>query len=216
MKASDRAYAALRRDIVAWALPPGSVLGEVEQAERLGVSRTPLREALSRLAADGLAVSQRGRGVVVSDVSLDHVDDLFSLRRALEVEAARSAARTGNPAIFNELARRFDAAAETLSAAAERDGYYGLAGELDAAIEDAASNAYLAQALQGLRVHLARLRRLSHDAPARLRASAREHAQIARAVASGDPGLASAATLLHLHNSLEHIRSHALPKEASA
>ncbi|HXD29084.1 MAG TPA: GntR family transcriptional regulator [Arthrobacter sp.] len=216
MKASDKAYAALRQDIVSWALPPGTVLGEVEQAERLGVSRTPLREALSRLAADGLAVAQRGRGVVVSDVSLDHVDDLFSLRRALEVEAARSAARTGDPEEFEDLARDFDAAAEALDAPAERDAYYALAGRLDAAIEHAAANAYLTQALHGLRVHLARLRRLSHDAPDRLRESAREHAQIARAIATGDPGLAAAATMLHLHHSLDHIRSHALPKEATA
>lgn len=216
MKASDRAYSALRRDIVSWALPPGTVLGEVEQSERLGVSRTPLREALSRLTADGLAVAQRGRGVVVSDVSLDHVDDLFSLRRALETEAARSAAQAGQPAAFRDLAERFDTASEALDESTDRDTYYLLAGELDTAIEDSAANAYLGQALNGLRVHLARLRRLSHDDPARLRASAREHAQIARAIASGDPGLAAAATMLHLHNSLDHIRTHAPAKEATA
>lgn len=130
MKASDKAYAALRRDIVAWALPPGTVLGEVEQAERLGVSRTPLREALSRLTADGLAVAQRGRGVVVSDVSLDHVDDLFALRRALETEAARGAALAGRPGPFQELAQRFDDASQALASAIERTDYYQLAGEL--------------------------------------------------------------------------------------
>lgn len=216
MKASDKAYAALRRDIVAWALPPGTVLGEVEQAERLGVSRTPLREALSRLTADGLAVAQRGRGVVVSDVSLDHVDDLFALRRALETEAARGAALAGRPGPFQELAQRFDDASQALASAIERTDYYQLAGELDQAIDDSAANPYLCQALTGLRVHLARLRRLSHDDPQRLRASAREHAQLARAIASGDPTLAAAATVLHLHNSLDHIRSHALPKEAIA
>lgn len=216
MKASDKAYAALRRDIVSWALPPGTVLGEVEQAERLGVSRTPLREALSRLTADGLAVAQRGRGVLVSDVSLDHVDDLFALRRALESEAARGAALAGRPGPFRELAERFDAASEALEPTSDRNDYYQLAGELDQAIDESAANPYLRQALTGLRVHLARLRRLSHDDPQRLRASAREHAQLARAIASGDPGLAAAATVLHLHNSLDHIRSHALPKEATA
>ena len=54
MRASERAYAALREDIVEWRLPPGTLLAEVEQAERLGVSRTPLREALGRLTAEGL------------------------------------------------------------------------------------------------------------------------------------------------------------------
>src|SRR5690606_23152034 len=100
MRASDKAYEELRTDIVEWRLRPGAVLGEVEQAERLGVSRTPLREALARLVADGLAVQQRGRGAVVSDVSLEHVDDLFALRRALEIESARIAARRADPAVF--------------------------------------------------------------------------------------------------------------------
>jgi DNA-binding GntR family transcriptional regulator len=65
-------------------LPPGTVLAEVEQSdERLGVSRTPLREALGRLTAEGLPAPQRGRGVVVTEISLDQADELFELREAL-------------------------------------------------------------------------------------------------------------------------------------
>ncbi|MGJ9404013.1 GntR family transcriptional regulator [Arthrobacter sp. KK5.5] len=216
MRASDKAYGELRRDIVEWRLPPGTVLGEVEQAERLGVSRTPLREALSRLTADGLAVQQRGRGAVVSDVSLEHVDDLFALRRALEVESARIAARSGATDPFIALSRRFAAAATPSgekTVDAPRENYYRLASELDAAIDDAVRNPYLEQALRGLRVHLARVRRLAQDDPARLRASAGEHAAIARSIAAGDPDLAAAATMLHLQHSLDHIKSHAPTRE---
>ena len=75
--------AALREDIIEWRLPPGTVLGEVEQAERLGVSRTPLREALGRLTAEGLTRTAGGRGVVVTDISLEHIDELFELRETL-------------------------------------------------------------------------------------------------------------------------------------
>ena len=57
MRASDKAYAALREDIIEWRLAPGTVLAEVEQSERLGISRTPLREALSRLTAEGLTTT---------------------------------------------------------------------------------------------------------------------------------------------------------------
>jgi DNA-binding GntR family transcriptional regulator len=63
MRASDRAYAALREDIIEWRLRPGTVLAEVEQSERLGVSRTPVREALGRLTAEGLTTAAGGRGV---------------------------------------------------------------------------------------------------------------------------------------------------------
>ena len=68
MRASDRAYATLLEEIQSGVLAPGTVLGEVEQSGRLGVSRTPLREALSRLASDGLVVQASPRVTVVSPI----------------------------------------------------------------------------------------------------------------------------------------------------
>ena len=96
MRASDKAYAALREEIIEWRLLPGTVLAEVEQSERLGVSRTPLREALSRLTAEGLTTTAGGRGVVVTDISLDDIDELFELRETLEGRAAALAAERGD------------------------------------------------------------------------------------------------------------------------
>ena len=106
MRASDRAYAALRDEIIEWRLPPGTVLGEVEQSARLGVSRTPLREALRRLSADGLVAAAGGRGVVVTDVALDDIRELFELRRALEEQAARLAAERGDRRDLRRSSRR--------------------------------------------------------------------------------------------------------------
>ncbi|SDT15834.1 DNA-binding transcriptional regulator, GntR family [Pseudarthrobacter equi] len=207
MRASDRAYAALRDDITEWRLLPGTVLGEVEQSERLGVSRTPLREALGRLTAEGLTTAG-GRGVVVTDVSLDDIDELFELRETLECRAAALAAERGDAAVFLQLQK------ELLEAPALIDGsdpgrheYYGLAGRLDAAIDDAVANAYLIQAMRALRVHLVRVRRLAADDAERLTAAAAEHAAIAEAIASRNPRLAEAATTLHLHRSLTHVKN---------
>lgn len=213
VKASDRAYASLREDIVEWRLPPGTVLGEVEQSERLGVSRTPLREALARLTAEGLASAQRGRGVVVSDISLAHIDELFELREALEAKAAALAALRGDHARFAGLRDRFAAAPALLhDEDPQRHQYYALAAELDAAIDDSIANSYLAQSLEGLRVHLTRVRRLAKDDAARLRQAASEHAAIAGAIADGNAHLAAAATAVHLSNSLHHIKNtHPLP-----
>ena len=95
MRASDRAYDTLLDEIQSGHLAPGTVLGEVEQAMRLGVSRTPLREAIGRLAADGLVVQQSPRVTVVSDVDADDIRELFEARRALEETAARLAAAAG-------------------------------------------------------------------------------------------------------------------------
>ncbi len=208
MRASDRAYAALRADIVEWRLPPGSVLAEVEQSERLGVSRTPLREALARLTAEGLTAAQRGRGVVVTDISMDHVRELFELRGALECRAAELASERGDREVFRQLYQELTDAPGLLNDADPfRAAYYELVGRLDAAIDAAIVNSYLAQALRSLRVHLVRVRRLSKDNPDRLREAAREHATIAHAIARGNAAVASAATTVHLDNSLDHLLS---------
>ena len=215
MRASDRAYRALRQEIVEGDLPPGALLGEVEQSARLGLSRTPLREALSRLVADGLAAPATGRGVVVTAVSLDEAPQLFDLRIALETLAARRAAEhiaepvNGNATRedFAELAASFEQATAQLAEGEDPTAYYALTAQLDAALDAASGNSYLAESLRGLRLHLGRLRRLARNSPARLAASAQEHAAIARAIAAGDPDLAAASTIVHLHQALAHLRS---------
>ncbi|MEC3853130.1 GntR family transcriptional regulator [Paenarthrobacter ureafaciens] len=208
MRASDRAYAALREDILEWRLKPGAILAEVEQAERLGVSRTPLREALGRLSAEGLTVAAGGRGVVVTDISLDDIDELFEVRETLEVKAAALAAERGDPAVFADLHSKLLAAPEMLhDHDPARHDYYELVAQLDDAIDVAISNSYLAQAMRSLRVHLVRVRRLSSDDAARLNEAAVEHAAIAQAIAAGNRRLAEAATIVHLHRSLSHVKA---------
>lgn len=215
MRASDRAYRVLREEIIEGALSPGSVLGEVEHSARLGLSRTPLREALGRLVADGLAEQSRGRGIVVTAVSLSEASDLFDVRSALEVLATRRAAENvaRQPAsaeystreLFADLAIRFEVATVELAAGEDPTAYYALTEELDAAVDSAAGSSHLADALRGVRVHLGRLRRLSRHSPGRLAGSAREHAAIARAVAAGNPQLAAATTTVHLQQALTYL-----------
>lgn len=206
MRASDRAYEALRDDIIEWRLKPGTVLGEVEQSARLGVSRTPLREALSRLTAEGLTAAHPGRGVVVTEVSLEKITGLFDVRIALDCTAAALAAACDDREIFHELTGRCESASPFIRESdAGRQEYYRLVAELDAAIDTAAANPYLLQAQRQLRTHLIRVRRLARDDVPRLLASATEHAQIARAIAQGNADLAVAATKVHLYNSLKYL-----------
>lgn len=202
MRASDRAYRTLLTEIQDGALPAGAVLGEVEQAARIGVSRTPLREALVRLAADGLVVQQSPRVTVVSDVDADDIRALFEFRRALEEAAARLAATRADPAEFAALAAEFD---RTSLRGAGREHYYDLISRFDAALDAAVDNAYLSSALRTIRTHLVRVRRLSRENPTRLSASVGEHRLIAAAIAAQDPELAAHATHVHLHNALTSI-----------
>ncbi|WP_182113370.1 MULTISPECIES: GntR family transcriptional regulator [unclassified Actinotalea] len=208
MRAGDRVYAALREEIVAGRLRAGAELSEVEQAERWGVSRTPVREALSRLRADGLAVVGRGRTLVVPGISADDVVRLFELREALETQAARLAARRCRPEVFAGLAQRFAATTPPDPSDPEDPtghDYYALVAELDAAVDEAAESPYLRSALAGLRTHVARVRRLAADNPARLRQAAAEHRLIAEAIAQRDEVLAVHATAVHLRLALTTV-----------
>ncbi|GAA1924018.1 GntR family transcriptional regulator [Microbacterium aoyamense] len=203
MRASDRAYRTLLDEIQSGALVPGTVIGEVDQATRLGVSRTPLREALGRLVADGLLVQQSPRITVVSAIDAGDIRELFDLRRALEEMAARLAAERGDATTFARLASGF--ATASVDAPADADAYYRLIAEFDAALDAAVANDYLTSALRSVRTHLVRVRRLARDNPGRLQASVSEHRLIATAIAYGDADLAAHATHVHLHNALVSI-----------
>lgn len=214
MRASDRAYVTLVSEIQTGELAPGSVLAETEQAMRLGVSRTPMREAIGRLVADGLARQQSPRTTVVTGFEADDIKRLFEARRALEETAARLAADRADPAEFARLETDF-AAAHPDSAHADDgasiDEYYELIARFDAALDRAVDNVYLTQALRVIRTHLARARKLARDNQARLTQSVAEHRLIAHAIASGDQDLAAHATHVHLHNALSAILG-ALPE----
>ena len=205
MRASDRAYASLLEEIQSGVLRPGAVLGEVEQAARLGVSRTPLREALGRLAADGLVAQQSPRVTVVTAIDADDIREIFEVRRALEESAARLAAERGDASAFAELARDFARVDLTGPDADGTDAYYALIGRFDLALDAAVSNDYLTAALRTVRTHLVRVRRLARDNPGRLAASVAEHRLIAAAIADRDADLAAHATHVHLHNALTNI-----------
>ncbi|MDQ7879281.1 GntR family transcriptional regulator [Microbacterium sp. QXD-8] len=213
MRASDRAYATLLDEIQSGILRPGAVLGEVEQAARLGVSRTPLREALGRLAADGLVAQQSPRVTVVTAIDAGDIREIFEVRRALEESAARLAAERGDAAAFADLARDFahvdlagaEAPGPTSPTTDGTDAYYALIERFDLALDAAVANDYLTAALRTVRTHLVRVRRLARDNPARLAASVAEHRLIAAAIAARDADLAAHATHVHLHNALHSI-----------
>ncbi len=204
MRASDRAYATLLDEIQGGEMAPGTVVGEVEQATRLGVSRTPMREAIGRLVADGLIRQQSPRVLVVSGFEVEDIRSLFEARRALEEAMARIAAARADSGVFGALAHDFEVAKPELGSQAA-EAYYAVIARFDGALDRAVDNVYLVQALRTVRTNLARARRLARDNRERLIASAREHALIARAIAAGDPELAAHATHVHLHHALTSI-----------
>ncbi|WP_432547795.1 GntR family transcriptional regulator [Kineococcus sp. SYSU DK004] len=222
MRASERVYRRLRRDVLDGVLAPGDVLAEVEQSRRLGVSRTPVREAFARLLGDGLASPLAGRGLVVSALSARSVEQLYDVRSALEEQAVRLAAVRRDPAVFARLAEDFARAPRLLEEEPGEPGedaldrYYALTEAFDAALDEAVDNPHLVQALTAVRTHLARVRRLARHDPARLRQAAAEHQLVAEAVAAGDAVLAVHAVGVHLHRSRARFVEAVARQEAGA
>ncbi|HEY1531989.1 MAG TPA: GntR family transcriptional regulator [Galbitalea sp.] len=211
MRASETAYQLLRDEIIQWRLEPGTPLGEVETSQRLGVSRTPLREALSRLTAEGLVRTGPGRTAVVTSMSRDDIVELFELREALETQAARLAARRRDATVFEALRADFVAGGRGKNVPVE-DRPYELADALDVAIDEAAGSVYLQGALRDLRGHLARVRRSAHSNADRLGRATSEHILIVDAILAQDEALAASATAVHLHNSLANVLA-SLPQD---
>ena len=189
---AERAWRELEARIVTLALPPGSVLSEAALAAELGLGRTPVREALLRLAGDGLVVILPRRGTVVTDI---HVDDqlmVLETRRVLDRLMATMAARRVGPGLATELT---EAAAEMADAAAAGDlGRFMRADRtIDALVEEACLNRHAARANGPLHAQCRRFW-VRHHRPGDLERSAACHGAIAAAIAKGDEAGAAAAS----------------------
>lgn len=206
MRAGQRVYEQLRSEILNGEAGPGTPLGEVELSARFGTSRTPVREALGLLAADGLAEQSGARGTAVSRISSADIEPLFEVREALEVQSARLAARRCSPVDFACLADDLQRISLQLDEDPAPEEYYELVSRMDRMIDQAADNSWLVTALETVRTQLIRVRRLSAHDPTRLVRAAQEHAAIARAISSGSEQLAEAAVRLHLHEALNAAR----------
>jgi len=205
---SDAVYERLRSDIIEWRLAPGEVLGEIELTERFHVSRTPLREALQRLAREGLVQTQHGRGATVADLSLPEIVQLVQWREAIEPYAARLCARRSDRSPFEQLEGELITCQESLHTGAVDDayqGYFSLIARFDDAIAVGCANRHLAASLLELRGHLYRMRRLAGRRPVRMAATTDEHLAICRAICDGDETAAVRATAIHIKRSFESV-----------
>jgi len=121
--ASQTAYRSIRANILAQIYPPGSQLREVHISKELGLTRTPVREAIIRLEGEGLVCSYPHRGAFVAQLTLKEVEDLFDVREALEIKAAELAIRKANREQFDAI-RSALAQHGALITGSEEDSYH--------------------------------------------------------------------------------------------
>jgi len=198
---TDRAYTEIEELIVTLQLAPGSVLSEQMLSERLRIGRTPIREALQRLARERLVVILPRRGVMVSAIDVRSQLRLLEVRRELERLVARGAARRASEserARFVELARAFERAART----GDDKAFMRTDREFNELCLAAVRNEFAAGAM-GLMNSLSRRFWFHHyKQAADMPETAKLHADIARAIAAGD-AQAAAAALDRLLDSIE-------------
>jgi DNA-binding GntR family transcriptional regulator len=197
-------YGALRDAIVCGELHPGRQLSENELAERLGVSRTPIREALVRLRDDRLVEIVPQLGTFVSRISPGAVADAQFIREALECSAVRLAAeradRSDVAALAGLLTRQ-----EEVRDAHDFDRFYVLDDELHGALCELSGHGVAWALAQRANGHLNRVRRLSLAQPRYLAEMVAEHTLVVDAVRRGDPDAAEAALRHHLRMVLSGV-----------
>lgn len=179
-----RAYAALEEAIVTQALKPGSRVTEVELSDRLDIGRTPIREALQRLAREGLVSIRPREAIEIREMTLDRLLQLLELRAAVEhllVTAAASRATVDERAKMLQLASAVEDAAEIDSAV-----YLRVVRDINTVLCDAARNEFLQQVMMSV---YALSRQFAYPNAGALESRRRavvHHASILRAVAAQD------------------------------
>ena len=203
---SDRAYRELEEEIATLRIPPGAVVSEVVLSKRFNVGRTPVREALQRLAREGLVVIMPRRGVVVSEIDVAAQLRLLEVRRELERLMARSAAVRATP----EQRRRFLVLDKGLRDASKRNDHLAfmrLDREFNLLMLEAAGNEFGAAALASLNGLSRRFWYAHYKVAADLPRAARVHAAEAKAIASGDAKAAACAAEAVVDYILEFARA---------
>jgi DNA-binding GntR family transcriptional regulator len=187
-------YDAVRKDIHGGSLRPGDRLRETEIAERMGVSRTPVREALKRLESDGLVSFGQPRGLTVTELSHGEILDLYAMREVLEGAAARFAAERASPLEIATMKQILQQHKEARSpeevAAANR--------QLHDAIVAAAHNLYLQRVMAVLSDALALLGTTTYSVPGRIASGWKENAGIVDCIARRDAAAAEKAAQAHI------------------
>ncbi|MET7741362.1 GntR family transcriptional regulator [Streptomyces sp. NPDC005385] len=189
----ERVLATLRQEIMAGRLRPGDRLVERELAERFGVSRVPVREAIRALVAEGFVLFETPRRTVVRRLTPTDVAELFELREALEVYAAGLAASRATPEALTELAALLDRAA-VATGADDAEAITDINTAFHDRILAMAGNSLLISVMEPVDGRLRWLTRQNEEWPQLLT----EHRELYEAVASGDPERARAQALTHV------------------
>lgn len=192
----EKAYRVLRQMIVSCELPPGKILNERELVEHIGVSRTPIREALHRLEMENMVTIVPQRGAFVCEITAKIIQDIYQLREMLEPQLIRMATDDMPKSVLEEFRNAF--------LALQPDDYDELAridNVFHLAVVDRFGNAYLRQLMDNMYAQNERIRYQLTRLPRRLQETVVEHVGIIDAMLVHDSDDAATRMYDHLVNS---------------
>lgn len=193
---SQRTEAVLRDMILEGSLPAGERLNEVALANALGISRGPLREAVQRLAAEGLLTVISHRGAFVRTFDKREVEELYDLRTALETHVARLVCERATDEQVEGLVKLVEGAARALTK--DPDGAYPSDRDFHAALLAVVGHPAIERALLDCQRQISLARGLSAKDPSRARRAQDEHHALVEAIAARDGDAASSLMRVHL------------------
>ena len=204
-------YEAVREGIISGDLRPGDPLVEAQLSADLGISKTPVREALIRLARDGLVVQELHRRSRVATPTVEDVRQACEVRRWVEGEIAAQAARDAPPELIEQLEASIRDSERSLRRRDMRRWAEAVESFTDTLVAYS-GNRYAADLLERMRNILSLIANVSQVAPGRRARSIEEHRAILEAIRRGDPVAADDATREHLSSiegdslrALEHV-----------
>lgn len=201
--AAGHIYEELFRQIIHGDLAANTLLSESDIAKQMASSRTPVREALLMLEGDGLVRRYPGRGCLVTEITLQDVDEIFELRLQLELLALRKAYAALTPELLRELEEQL----ERLDKDSSPDDFYAADRRLHELLAQYCGNTRLQAFLDTLDSQIERLRYISARRPDRLRESRAEHLDIIRALTAQNLPLAEEMLARHIRNVGESTKS---------
>jgi DNA-binding GntR family transcriptional regulator len=201
---SEMAYRSIKRLIVTLELPPGAVVEENDLQTRLGIGRTPIREAIQRLARDQFVIVRPRRGVFVTDVVVTELSMLFETRSVIEPYAASLAADRGLPEHWAEMALVL----ETSTSTATPDGLLALDRRCHEIMWSAAGNHFVTDTLEMLYSQSERVWHLYLSSVADMGAALAEHHEVMYALRAGDGKSASLLMADHVGSFHNEIKGH--------
>jgi len=209
---SQKVYRVLKTEIIKGSLKPGTKLSEGKIAEQMGVSRTPVREALKELSAEGFVKMNPNQAVVVSNASVEDVQEVLQIRGVLEGLAARLATKM----ISEEEIKELEKYQKQMEYYTKKDDVLAF-GEMDAELHElilnVCSNNWLIQIRKNLSDQAHRYRIRSLSVPGRLKYSLKEHQEIVEALKRKDAEQADRLSQKHIENVLANILAHKKKEE---